>query len=1000
MKRTKLSIWSWVLCLLSAAAPAGPPPVPKLDIREIRLENGLRIFVLERTASPTFAGYYQFGVGGAADPKGRTGIAHLLEHMMFKGTETVGTLGFEREAPLMRKLADLWHRLDRELDRSENPFERADPGRIDELKEEIERLTLEHKKLIVKNEYDELMTRAGGVSENASTGNDATNYFIQLPSNHLELWFRLESDRLLAPVFREFWSERDVVHEERRQGVENQAEGLASEALASLLFRAHPYGRPIVGWPKDVARLKEEDALAYFRTYYSPSNCILVLVGDVESAEVERLARTYLGAWKAKEIPPLDITSEPEQRGERRAVIEFEAKPSIQLGWVTVPEGHADQYALDLLARILGGLASSRLEKSVVQEERLASSVSVYHGAMKWGGSLEAAAYVQPGHTTAELEAAIEREIREIQEEGVTAEELERAKIQTEARRVRGLKSNLGQAFRIAGAVDAAGTVDYLYEAEARLNAVTAGQVRDVAKKYLLPSRTCVVEVKTTPGASGAERQAVADVHHRGGEAEDRGAKHSIGFERAMAMIREAGPIALKIPEIGKDVLRVVLPCGATVFLKEDRSAPSVEMRFDWLGGSNTTPVSDLAAFEVASELLSEGGTQALDPIALEEEKERLGMSFRLWVGETESGAWFWSLKRNFPESFALALDVLMRPRLDAERLETIKGQYIDEMRRRYDYPSWAVMLVEDHVINGDHPRLGYEPSKKEIRAIAPDAVRKIWKRYLGRDNLYITAVGDFDRKEILDRIEKSFAGWRRAEDRERVWITREPVIRPGVYVVEKDVSAPAVSVIHHIRVDRTAPIEEHAALEILNDILGGSAFRSRLMERLRSDEGLTYGIYSSLAHDDRPGVPGEISASYETKQQSVARSIASVVEEFRKVIEGRVSAAEVAEQVDAWRNRFVFRFTNEFSAVSRLVDQELDDRPYDYDRRLLDSIQKVTPADVERAAKRYIRPEDLSISIFGRLTDADRKALEEKHRLRILPKGEVFRGGYEEDGP
>jgi zinc protease len=206
--------------------------------------------------------------------------------------------------------------------------------------------------------------------------------------------------------------------------------------------------------------------------------------------------------------------------------------------------------------------------------------------------------------------------------------------------------------------------------------------------------------------------------------------------------------------------------------------------------------------------------------------------------------------------------------------------------------------------------------------------------------------------------------------------------------------------VTHEIKVDRKATLEDHAALEILNDILGGSGFRSRLMERLRSDEGLTYGVYSYLSHDGRPGVPGEIGASYETKKASVAQSIASLDEEFRKMADGKVSEAEVQEQIDAWRNRFVFEFTNDFYSVARLMDQEIEDRPYDYDRRLLDAVQKVTPADVERVAKRYLKPGKLSISVFGALTDEDRETLSRKFRLKVLPKSEVFRGGYDATEP
>ncbi len=1001
-----LAVWLVVAAPVAPApelaAPAAAPPVHKLDVREIRLDNGLRIFVLERGASPTFAGYYQFGVGGAADPRGRTGIAHLLEHMMFKGTARVGTVDMEAEKPFLERLSKLWHELDSALDAADDPFHPSDPAKIEALRQEIEQVTAQHKKLIAKNEFDELMTRAGGVSENASTGNDTTDYFIQLPANQLETWFKLESDRLLNPVFREFWSERDVVHEERRTSTENQAEGLAAEALDRLIFLAHPYGNPVVGWPRDVARLKAEDALAYFRTYYSPSNCTMVLVGDVKTAEVERLAKKYFGGWPKREIPPLEMTAEPEQKGERRAIIEFDAQPSLWLGWATVPKGHPDHYALDVLARILGGLYSSRLDQTIVQQERIASSVSSYHDARKWSGTFVVSAYVEGEHTLDGLESAIEREIQKIQEGGVSADELERAKIRTEVSRVRSLKSNLGQAFRIGDAVGTAGTVDWLYEYERRLSAVTAADVQAAARTYLTRTRTCVVEVRKTPGASGAPAgEEAVDAHHHGGEGGgERGSQHSPGFVETMAQILAAKPLTLRIPEVGKDVQRVVLKSGATVFLKEDHAAPTVDIAFAWLGGSNTTPVAQLAPFMLASDLLTEGGTETLDPIALDARKEQLGMSFDLSVGDTQSGATFWSLERNFRESFALAMDVLMRPRLDPERLETLKGQYIDDMRRRYDYPGYGAYLIENHVLYHDHPRLGYEASKRQIEALTPQTIREIWKRYLGRDNLYVTAVGDFDRQEMLELLDETFAGWRKAEDKKRDFLARDPIVRPGVYVVEKEVSAPAVSLIQQIRVDRKAPLEDHAALEILNDILGGSDFRSRLMERLRSDEGLTYGVYSYLSHDGRPGVPGAAGAGWETKKVSVARSIAIVVDEFRKMAEGKVSPAEVTEQIDAWRNRFVFRYTNDFYSVSRLMRNELDDQPYDYDRRLLDAIQKVTPTDVERVAKRYLKPDQLSISVFGALTDEDRQALTTRYGLKVLTKAEVFRGGFDVEEP
>jgi zinc protease len=256
--------------------------------------------------------------------------------------------------------------------------------------------------------------------------------------------------------------------------------------------------------------------------------------------------------------------------------------------------------------------------------------------------------------------------------------------------------------------------------------------------------------------------------------------------------------------------------------------------------------------------------------------------------------------------------------------------------------------------------------------------------------------VGDFDADGMLTLLDRTFSTWRTAPDKQRQFIVREPSVHPGLFVVEKEISAPVVSLSHQMRLDRTAPLADHAALEILNDILGGNGFTSRLMERLRSDEGLTYGIYSNLSHQGRPGMPGEVTISYSTKKQSVARSIDSVLEEFRKMASAPVSPAEVEEQIDSWRNRFVFQFTDDFDIVTSLMGQELDDRPYDYDQQMLAAVQQVTAADVERVAKQYLLPADLTVCVFGSLTDEDRAALSKEFTLRVLSKEEVFRGGYD----
>ncbi len=1007
--------------LLSALAPsacAGEVAPLHEQVEEIVLDNGLRILVLERDFSPTFAAYYQFGVGGAMDPKDKTGIAHLLEHMMFKGNENIGTLDRAREIEIMDRLQDLWGELYRELDRQEDPFQEADADRIAELRAEIDELAGEHKRIIVKNEYNEILTRAGATRMNASTGNDVTNYFLQLPANQLELWFRTESDRLLRPVFREFYSERDVVHEERRLRTENQAAGLAWEALASLMYKAHPYGRPIVGWPQDIMRYDRRDAEAYFRLYYSPSNCTMVFVGDVDTEQIRRLAETYFGPWERQALPRLHVTAEPEQRGERREVVQFDAEPFFLMGYPTVPAGHPDEHALDLLGRVLGGMASSRLDQALVQEAKVAVSVSTYNGSQRYAGSFEVNCRPKQGHELAELEGMIHDQIDRIIEEGVTTDELERAKVATKVRRVRRLQSNLWLAMTIGRTVGRTGDLAYLEEEDALVMAVTPEDVRRVAAEYLHPERLSVVHVRRpetfaedgdgprrgrgrssgrggSGGGAGNEGYSGGMTHSRGAPTGPRGTQHSHAFEEALQAIDHAEPIEISIPEVGRDIERTTLPCGMTVYITEDPSLPAVSMSIRFLSGSNSLPVEKLAAFDLAQDLLNEGGTASLTPRELEERIDELGMSFRLWMGSTECGASFWSLSENFSEALALATEMVQQPRLDPERLEVLKGQMVERMRRRYDSPRSGSRTLTRHVLHGDHPRLGFVPSKEEVEAVTAGDIRELVTECLGPRNMYVTVVGDFETPEMLATLEEAFGDWRSNAQADRQWIARPPARKPGVYWLEKDIPQPSITFTQELPLDRTAPAKEHAALEILNEILGGSGFRSRLMERLRSDEGLTYGIYSRLSHEERPGVPGGLSISYQTKSASVLHSIDSVMEEYRKIVNEAVSSAEVHEQIQSWRNRFIFLFESEFYSAARLMGHELDERPYDFDSRQLAEIQSITVEDVSAVARKYLDPQHVTITIFGDLPPEDTATLENRFGLVRLEKENVFTGGY-----
>ncbi|MFI5338891.1 MAG: M16 family metallopeptidase [Candidatus Methylomirabilales bacterium] len=306
-----------------AASPASAPEDIRLPITEHTLKNGMRFLIVERHDSPTFAAYLRVQVGSVNETPGLTGMAHLPEHMMFKGTTLFGTLDPERELPILDKIDARYRVLQAEKAKGNLPGGTADAAAVAALEKETAALEAEARQCIVPNELWEIYRRNGGVRLNASTSREGTQYFMSLPSNRLELWALLESDRMRNPVFREFHAEREVVQEERRQRVDTNPRGQLLEAALATAFVALPYRHPVIGWPNELENLTRPQAREFFRTYYAPNNVLAVLVGDLDPAAVIRMVERYFGSIPAQPIPPPLPLEEPPQPGERRIRVEF-----------------------------------------------------------------------------------------------------------------------------------------------------------------------------------------------------------------------------------------------------------------------------------------------------------------------------------------------------------------------------------------------------------------------------------------------------------------------------------------------------------------------------------------------------------------------------------------------------------------------------------------------------------------------------------------------------
>lgn len=472
---------------------AGTAVAQQVAVIERTLPNGLRLLMVERPDDPSVAGGWVAHVGSSNERPGITGIAHLFEHMMFKGTPTLGTTDAKRDLEIIAeqervkdairveeaKMRAAFRR--GEIDDLSKPENRGD--RLKELDREFAELVRQQRDIQVKNEFDRVYTTAGASGMNAFTSEDMTCYFITVPANKLELWMWMESERLLRPVFREFYAERDVVYEERRLRTESTPLGKFQEQFNAMFWDAHPYTWPVIGWASDVPAITKAQADDFYATYYAPQNITLVLVGDFQAAETERLAERYFARIPRgpKEAPEV-ITWEPEQQAEKRMYAEADTNPQTDVLWHTVPFGHPDSYTLEVLARLLS-TRTGRLYKGLVLGSQVATDVYAQQDSRKWAGLFNAGGEAKEGHPPQAVEQGIYAELDRLKSEAVPAEELQKVKNNFAAYEYRKLSGNLPILFQLM-IYDGLGNWREINEAGARYQTVTAADVQRVTQKY------------------------------------------------------------------------------------------------------------------------------------------------------------------------------------------------------------------------------------------------------------------------------------------------------------------------------------------------------------------------------------------------------------------------------------------------------------------------------------------------------------------------------------
>ncbi len=464
-------------------------------VHEFTLDNGLKFLVLERHEAPVVSFNTYADIGSVDEVKGITGMAHVFEHMAFKGSKTVGTLDYAGEVQAMEKVDEAFLALKKERSQGN----RADPKRLAELQEGLEEAQENASKFLIHDEFEEAFIRAGSVGLNASTSSDATRYVVNLPSNKVELWMALESDRFLNPVLREFYKEKDVVKEERRMRTESSPRGRLMEEFLAVAFKAHPYGEPTIGHMSDVETMTRSEAKAFFQKYYVPGKLTLAIVGDVHVEEIRSLAETYFGRLPAAPTPDPVETVEPPQTGQRRVVVEDPSQPWVVMGYHTPDINHADNAVLEAISDILGSGRTSRLYKSLVKEKKIAVNASAFQGfpGSKYPGLFVFFATPSQGHTTQECEDAVSVEIERLKTEQVSSQDLEKFKTRSRASVVRALTSNRGLARQLTFYEVVTGDWRNLFKQLDEIERVTAQDIQRVTREYFTSKNSVVGVIET-----------------------------------------------------------------------------------------------------------------------------------------------------------------------------------------------------------------------------------------------------------------------------------------------------------------------------------------------------------------------------------------------------------------------------------------------------------------------------------------------------------------------
>ena len=499
MKRSTIQLIATIFLLTALTAAQDIASFEK-RVTVKTLDNGLTVLICERPEAPVFSFFTLVDAGSVQDPMGKTGLAHMFEHMAFKGTDKIGTKNYAAEKVALEKVEDAYAAFNNEREKRVG----RDDAKLKELAEKWQAAVKDADQYVIPNQFGEIVERNGGEGLNAGTNDDDTSYHYSFPQNRFELWAYLESERFIHPVMREFYKERNVVIEERRMRTDSQPIGRLVEQFIGTAFTAHPYHRPTVGYIADLNSFSATDAEKFFREYYVPSNMVVAVAGDIKAAQVMPVIEKYFGRIPSHEKPKEWTSTEPPQNSERTVVLHDPSQPVYVEGYHRPDYLDKDDAVYDAIADLMSEGRTSRLYRTLVRDKRIAAASAGFGGfpGNKYPHLFAFYAFPLPGHTNQEIADAIHGEIERLKTQDISDEELKMIKTRAKANLIRGLADNDGLAEQLAYAQSRYGDWREVFRQVDRIDKVSKADIRRVAVKTFVPTNRTVGLIENTAVAS------------------------------------------------------------------------------------------------------------------------------------------------------------------------------------------------------------------------------------------------------------------------------------------------------------------------------------------------------------------------------------------------------------------------------------------------------------------------------------------------------------------